>query len=59
MLKQLCNNFMRFHFFLYMKTGSGKKLLTAVRSGNEEAAFSVFVMRRDVQSTQILSDQSI
>lgn len=46
-------------FYLCMRTGPGKKLLIAVRSGYEEAAFCVFDTCGEVQSTQSLSDLSI
>lgn len=39
-------------FFLCMRTGPGKKLLIAVRSGYEEAAFSVLETCGEVQSTE-------
>lgn len=42
-----------------MRTGPGKKLLIAVRSGYEEAAFCVFETWGEVQSTESLSDPSI
>lgn len=46
-------------FYLCMRTGPAKKLLIAVRSGYEEAAFCVFDTCGEVQSTLSLSDPSI